>query len=133
MFRYYYTDALAAAWMQKHFGMQFLTAERDELFCEGSEVLCLIPRDGVHGYGLTKVYSGKIYIRDAGVLKPQIGDVVYACPVDTGEGAYWRYMTWYDYNELCADYWVVDRTIQRNEIPFHWPQEVLSVSHAKMV
>lgn len=135
MIRFFYTDPLAAAWMAKHFGMQFYTAHDGEEFydfpdylhwnwdqksgpAESDDYLCIYP-DSLH------------------LLEPQVGDAVevHACFY----GTVWRLdggqLLWnetslnnppeeeghYQNLDRCAAQ-DIDRIIQRNGIAFHWPE-----------
>jgi hypothetical protein len=100
MTRYFYTDALAAAWMQKHFGMRFDN----------------IP-DPVHWH--EDPVPEKIYIhRDSErLLRVDLGDIVSMTKAMDRYAAVSVHELKEAFNET-GDY----RIIQRNGIAFMWPE-----------
>lgn len=118
--RYYYTDALAAAWMAKHFGM---------FFDNDCAVVALSLKDAV----LDEIATYKAYIHPDSLylLKPQQWDLV------EHDGISYGLVTDYDDDEEAAIQYDTDENgvtraglaaiddlviIQRNGIAFMWPE-----------
>src|SRR4051794_16870322 len=66
--RYFYTDALAASWMAKHFEMAFTSSEGELLYITGGSIT----------WGGGGGYTGRCYIHRESLplLQPQAGDYV---------------------------------------------------------
>lgn len=113
--KYYYTDALASAWMAKHFGMKFVGYGRLDLKHE-------IPL-AAHFAGGLLPDDAKFYIHPDSLhlLEPHIGDVCRTNKkLDTG---FDDVILIEDKSELNV-YNDVDgfRIIQRNGLSFMWPE-----------
>ncbi len=109
--RYFYTDPLAAAWMAKHFGMNFYWID-PEAIAPGDFSLEL---DDLISE-ITNKYIERFYVHAQSVhlLEPREADL-YAC--DTACG--WLATT-------PGESWIKQighfRIIQRNGIAFMWPE-----------
>jgi hypothetical protein len=66
MTRYFYTDPLAAAWMAKHFGMEFHDEAGDAITIE------VLLDDAIHG----EQVRNHVHPDSLPLLQPQAGDVV---------------------------------------------------------
>lgn len=97
--RYFYTDPLAAAWMQKHFGMRF----EDDILQQSkdSELLSAVSSLAV---GEAVKYLSKIYIHPDSVslLEPMEWDVGVDCRHGGG------YMGYMDLLKFRSPYWVYE-------------------------
>lgn len=124
MKKYYYDDPLAAAWMAKHFRIQF----EEGRYYEGI------------GVKITTTVAGKFYIHPDSIelLEPQEGDLIiidrdytrgfYPSLVKgvLKEGDDLFLVEDLDGEELSECYISFDsikEIIQRNSIPFMWPKE----------
>jgi len=112
MTRYFYADPLAAAWMQKHFGMKFEYVESysDDSWMEPIDLdrmMKIAGRYGLDSYQLEKLYihpdslpllevNGSTDLTHNG-----LSNAVDAKPVPKDQ----------------------NRIILRNGIPFHWPEQ----------
>lgn len=123
--RHFYTDALAAAWMAKHFGMQFVYANENSI-CTAETVRddCQLPEyDGVH-----YIHHDSVHL-----LEPRIGDL---CDCDYGcidyavagiNNPISLFVFYYDYEQKPT------KIIQRNGIPFMWPEQDLVQERADLM
>jgi hypothetical protein len=122
--RFFYTDALAAAWQAKHFEMRFWNG--------GHEIHVLPLVDG-EGTGRWYIHPDSLHL-----LEPKEGDLVKygllshfgvigdRCEYDVEDGKLFRLSqtTEWDMGESFG-FFASKRDakiIQRNGIPFHWPQ-----------
>lgn len=104
--KYYYTDPLAAAWMAKHFGMEFT-----EGFWPSNDIAMI-------RWANKLVTAEEFYIHpdSLNLLKPQIGDII-----DSGaiQGNVSR-----ENMQLAIE--LIEngggQIIQRNGTPFMWPE-----------
>jgi hypothetical protein len=107
--RFFYTDALAAAWMMKHFGMRFVNHNN------GIEITL----ENVLRHALTGNICGiHIHPDSLYLLEPQSGDIVnylYAGGSHLTGGFGVEYLS-HD-GVLEED----EKVILRNGVPFHWP------------
>jgi hypothetical protein len=117
--RFFYTDPLAAAWMMKHFKLRIHTGGGDT---------CDFRADFSGNYYEEDLLSlgGKLYIHPDSLclLEPQDGDVLY----HNAETRIDRFAA------IVGSVWLYDvprakrgvnnglRIIQRNGIPFMWPE-----------
>ena len=111
--RYFYTDPLAAAWMAKHFGMEFQFKSSDGGFFPLTEDAII---DALRPF---KTLKDKAYINPNSLhlLEPQADDVMMQgnlpyCVIDSSVNS-------------ASHEWVRDglaRIIQRNGIAFMWPE-----------
>lgn len=116
--RYYYKDPLATAWMAKHFGMQIFTWGFDAI-----DDVNAIARDTVF---IPDAPLYQIHPKSLHLLVPQLGDLVtyklgvvgcVGIPYTDGPvGVWWAGSTGQD--PLNGS----ERIIQRDGIPFHWPE-----------
>lgn len=104
MTKYYYTDSLAAAWMQDKFNMRFCDFD-------GNEVT-------LNAFGFIRVY---IHPDSLHIIYPREGDLVHA--YDMSRDVITHFILgkappvgWH--LALIGSY----KIIQRNNIPFHWPE-----------
>lgn len=120
---WYYTDPLAAAWMAKHFGMEFVDLE-NVFEAIDDFVHVIVEHDGPF-----EVHPDSLHL-----LEPQVGDLCF----------FWD--SEYDRNDAAlveqidahGCRWITDRfdireckegndsfrsIIQRNGIAFHWPEQ----------
>ncbi len=123
MTKYFYTDPLAAAWMAKHHRMT-MTAQLPSHTAHylatqklGNELHLIQDYLVSEANGPWHIHPDSLHL-----LKPQSGDLVYACPEDSGEGTFWRYELWGGDHVACSDYWSIDKIIQRNGVAFMWPE-----------
>ena len=95
--KYFYTDPLAAAWMAKHFGMEFQY--------QSDGILVNFPSEWLHEAIASKTFNDKAYIHPSSLhlLNFQKGDIEIDIPIGI-QGAVRR------------------EIIQRNGIAFMWPQ-----------
>ncbi len=107
MTRYFYTDPLAAAWMDKHYGMSFVKAD-GAFTCVNGDI------DNPHFY-----YSECAYIHTDSLclLAPQIGDVVWSpgSNGDPGSGVLLE-------DDFDLHHHAEDRIMQRMGVAFIWPE-----------
>jgi hypothetical protein len=126
--RFFYTEPLAAAWMAKHFGMKFQMLEISDSGVRLEDI-----EDKVMKHLITES-SALIYIQPDSLplLAPHVGDLVWSpdesgifgvvaensrSPEDkenpililTSTDGYYRIEN-------------ISKIIQRNGIPFHWPE-----------
>jgi hypothetical protein len=110
--RYFYTDPLAAAWMDANYHMLFENDFHiDYLYVARHAKTTPYMSDG------SPELRDKYYIHPDSLplLKPQDGDLCF----ENG----WGYLRWKDLENMAGH--VRDdsfKIIQRNGIPFHWPQ-----------
>jgi hypothetical protein len=130
--RYFYRDPLAAAWMQKHFGMRLHDADFDEPTSA--------PPEEIAQWGVGPIC---IHPESLPIMAPVIGDLYYnSCNGSyhtvTEKGSGRRLPNgekhWEDWDchydditlEQALDWWndgkSSDRIIQRNGLAFHWPE-----------
>ena len=125
--QYFYDDPLAAAWMAKHFGMQFSRGDQ-----------CIIGW-GDFTYSPPNTWDAPFVIHPDSVslLEPQVGDLV-EMTYSRGEWINYRHVTsveegYYEIADFPDKYGFPDyigkdgerkifRIVERNSIPFHWPQ-----------
>lgn len=109
MTRYFYTDPLAAAWMAKHFGMEFTVTHNGPG--------CL----GKHPLGETPILEHRppfyIHPDSLPLLGPQVGDLAIL-PADHEHSDATRIME--DNIRWVAE--VGAKIIQRDGKAFHWPE-----------
>ncbi len=121
--RFYYDDPLAAAWMWKHFGMEFEGA--DTIIIEIDEILsaALKPYDKRIDYCVPQIMY--IHPDSLHLLEPMVGDVVIEERHDgrfsndileDNEDFPWA-LTVKKISKMRMKPWIV----QRNGLPFHWP------------
>jgi hypothetical protein len=133
--RYFYTDPLAAAWMAKHFGMRFVNV--DVAYDDSPEKLCALLDDMGYGDGKNQIHPDNLQL-----LMPQVGDVVEyewnAAPalhaiIDKSQphaitDDEWAYEARDVFTEAQLPILLEPtatrnlRIIQRNGIPFMWPE-----------
>lgn len=120
--RYYYTDPLAAAWMANHFGMKFTIGTDDETleWKHFANFPCHMPNWALY------IHSDSLHL-----LEPQAEDVCEG--LYTGEGreshltfTYWDTVENIKMGNLQAilpkRQVRIGKIIQRNGIPFMWPE-----------
>lgn len=95
---YFYTDPLAAAWMAKHFGMQFDSCPSNSHFTPEGAPLSFYPSQYI-------VHPDSLHL-----LEPQPDDIVL---VNDGEGA--NHLTWWRDG---MDAKAVVAILQRDGVPF---------------
>lgn len=117
--RYYYTDALAAAWMAKHFGMKFYHPDGDEFAPVGTSDAVDLFINAEHGQRLY------IHHDSLALLEPQSGDIALNCDGDatrlcddddTPFQGWTRISTAREFIGTAAE------IIHRNELAFFWPE-----------
>jgi len=118
MKRLYYTDPLAAAWMYKHHGVQLELIMQD---VDTGEIAHHALSDYFQSSALptsTEAYGLRYYIHPESLhlLEPIENDVVI---LDEMGVSVWHGVTKREYNRLDLK---VTSIIQRNNIPFHWPE-----------
>jgi hypothetical protein len=116
--RYFYTDPLAAAWMAKHFGMEF--SFRNEINPNGKVGLPAIESHISHGH--LQLEGGRFYIHPDSLhlLGPRDGDINIKGLVYM-HCSYHDKMLWVDL--YCGNYCEErGQTIRRNGTPFMWPE-----------
>lgn len=113
--RAFYTDPLAAAWMAKNFGMKFTSGVNSTLI----SVDDLLMGEAL-GWRLKKDSDDWVYIHSDSLhlLEPIINDVLWT--VKDG---------FFDVQRICDVYdkpkyntWKLHKIIERNGIPFMWPE-----------
>jgi hypothetical protein len=118
--RYFYTDPLAAAWMGKHFGMEFVDIK--------GHILQI--RNNFDGFMAGDAFPRKAFIRPDSLhlLEPRLKDVI-----TTGRGLP-KQVRNVSLKRACPSYStslssarkMIDKEagniIQRNGIAFHWPE-----------
>lgn len=102
--RYFYTDPLAAAWMAENFGMLFIPSDENE--------------EKVTVFGKF-VFPCRAYIHPDSLhlLEPQTGD---ACSYPVTDP---NYFFKYEPSHPIADSDMDAKIIQRNGLPFMWPEK----------
>lgn len=128
--RAFYTDPLAAAWMAKHFGMKFLDSPRQKYkTCQFRQASAHDHYDGTVWAEIIDHEDVKVYIhpdrlhllevRD-GDLRVRDGDLFRAeLQYGMADGHPHLVEVFLDED---GDYGSIPRIIQRNGIPFHWPE-----------
>jgi len=99
----YYTDPLAAAWMTKHFGMKFST---DSKFAANDRPIAIDDK-----YDKFYIHPDSLHL-----LEPQYNDIVLGDDYSVGTCVvrFGNPMVSTDFN--------IRRIMERNEIPFMWPE-----------
>lgn len=118
--RYFYTDPLRPAWMAKHFGMRFDCDEAETPWdiCAATMCQTLTPDDEPYYIHPDSLHLLEPREGDYGVLARP--DDLYDLPM-TYTDAQWVIVTDMGYcGPEVADAAV--QIIQRNGIPFHWPE-----------
>ncbi|MCE9567638.1 MAG: hypothetical protein K8U57_37025 [Planctomycetes bacterium] len=121
--RYFYTDPLAAAWMAKHFGMEFITKD-------GLITRCVLPLvDGLKTGDCYYIHPGSLHL-----LEPKNGDLCRTSGFERIGNSGSQYNE-YDFTDVAFDFGygpIIERDgcgyspteiIQRDGKPFHWPQQ----------
>lgn len=124
MTRYYYTDPLAAAWMAKHFGMQYATEHKeDRLYDWPTEIRMPLERYVIHpdSLHLLEPMVGDLFVGHNGLMRAD--ETMYP-----KQGGGWESGVCYrivDYrNRYLPEAWGDEKKIiQRNGIPFMWPEK----------
>lgn len=119
--RYFYTDPLAAAWMAKHFGMEF--EERPDIISGYSIVYCAEEFKATPPY---YIHPDSLYL-----LKPNEGDIFIRWTERHDDPTDWRAM---HYDNSNTRYWVTNRPskiIYRNGVSFMWPENDVSQGTGK--
>jgi len=118
--RYYYTDPVAAAWMAKHFGMQFIFG--DLKYPELAILRRVQRREEMTVY----IHPDSEYL-----LQPQDGDIVIECYGDLTKGyplqIIGKCVGISEYACRFGDETIYEKgddfkIIQRNGKPFFWPE-----------
>lgn len=112
MLKYYYDCPIKAAWMAKYFGMKF----------EGgyaAQFLALDAASQIRDKNERDYYY--IHPDSLHLLEPREGDLVKATWV--GKGAPVSQCLIYNAIEVLGSYWHIGKIIQRNGIPFMWPEQ----------
>ncbi len=105
--RYYYRDPLAAAWMAKYFGMQFLYPDG---YCISDMAKWVYIPTNNEEVGFLEIHPDSLHL-----LKPQIGDI----GIDQfGFSVCWGENNW----KPSPHVFPAMRINHRNGIPFHWPE-----------
>lgn len=104
--KYFYKDPLAAAWMAKHFGMQFMD-------CAGFSVSANpAMADMSERHGLSEAFY--IHPDSVNLLEPQFRDIVRGHDDEVGTTIHL-----YGFH---SSSWTLERIMERNDIAFMWPE-----------
>jgi len=110
--KYYYDDPLAAAFMAKHFEMKFLAAKE----IQEIRILCEIP------YVIEQNHSPYyIHLDSLHLLEPVLKDVIYT-ELKVGGVSIELLQSEERVNQAPCFMSRGAKIIQRNGIPFHWPE-----------
>lgn len=105
--RFFYTDPLAAAWMAKHFGMEFTAPVTGRI--EPSDV------------GTAMFARGYVHPESLHLLEPRKGDLVEGC--DPFGPHHQSGIFQIEVSHLARlDLTEANRILQRDGRPFHWPE-----------
>ena len=116
--RYFYCDPLAAAWMQEHFGMRFVSRDSGKEFEKSLLVFNA-------GSPVESIRKGQVYVvhpESLPLLEPKLGDLVFAGRPDNDLGEILEFGP-FVHKEAQAHLRVVE-IIQRDGKAFHWPESV---------
>lgn len=110
--RWYYDDALAAAWMAKHFEMKFEAPDDGPPLDLLGVILC-----ADMGMERFDIHPDSLYL-----LEPQDGDLV---SINDGESAALIKGDGFleTFKAMRPQFYKSETIIQRNGIPFMWPQQ----------
>ena len=121
--RYFYTDALAAVWMAKHFGMKLLSETDDGLVDAGARFIdCGDTFRELWQHDFS--YLGKLFVHpeSLNLLEPQVVDLLRG---DEHTLPTIRFMDVPDAEQMGAGTALMRRgfkIIQRKGKAFHWPE-----------
>jgi hypothetical protein len=108
--RYYYTDPLAAAWMDRNFDIRLESEHGDTILVIGGELY----------WGQGGGFSGSAYIRPTSLhlLEPRLGDLVRWRVIDP-RGGFFADAGAFGIYEGAGH---VERVVERDGKPFFWPE-----------
>lgn len=128
--KYFYTDPLAAAWMAKHFGMKLLSGtDLHGLVDAGARFIdCDDTFRELWQHDFS--YLGNLYIHPDSLplLESRLGDVLYT-RINSGAVSVEEFLS--DERASQTGPYLISRggrIIQRNGIPFFWPEKSIPPS-----
>jgi len=126
--KYYYKDALAAAWMADKYGMAFQSASRGDYPYMGMEKGNIYDVNPLHNmqesYRMNNLFVEHYYIHpdSLSILEPQVGDLI---SINNGESA--SIVTHQEFLEqiesMKHQFSSPLKIIQRNNTVFMWPEK----------
>jgi hypothetical protein len=139
--QYFYRDPLAATWMAKHFGMRFcqnglgqdlIGMELGDPYEPSASVVCTPEELATAAYEQS-IFKGIIQPESLNLLKPRVGDIVRyrvkdctyigEAPLAVSTLTYRkRPLSGVNQPEYHPRLEWIDRVIQRDGIPFMWPE-----------
>lgn len=119
---YFYSDPLAAAWMAKHFGMQFDIAHTYECYDIGDFV------QSDYSFNISEIERKYyVHLESLTLLEPLAGDILDFTDQDSTNiyqvSEKRRYYNDIDVNSAVAAINEGGKIIQRNGVVFHWPEK----------